>query len=197
MENENGTSPFSSNILHNVEISQRLAGNEDKGSSCDNAVEAVKNTAVAGEEDTVILDAVATLDKGEDKVAYLGNNGNEKAENCKYPNSGETLHVHLTKHQSVDHATDDTEDDAADAALDSLLRADGGDKLVASEESAAEICEGICHPGRNEHEEVYLVTYEVSVAGEVTKLDDGDEAGDDVCTGGKCDADLINRHLTL
>ena len=78
---------------------------------------------MSGEDLTVVLKVVAPLDKGEDKVANLRNDGNNESENCKYPVRGKIL-VEVAENESVYCAADNAEYNAADSSLNSFLGAD-------------------------------------------------------------------------
>ena len=95
--------------------------------------------------------------------------------------------MEVTEDKSVSNTSDNTEYYTSDRTFDGLLGADGGDKLMTTEESAAEVSKGIRYPGGDKYEKVCDVA-ELHGA----KLDYGDKACDDVCASGECNADLIN-----
>ena len=70
--------------MNKVEGEYGNADDENHGSNGDDAVEAVKHSSVAGEDEAVVLDAVIEFEKGEDKVTDLGNQCDEKTQNGEY-----------------------------------------------------------------------------------------------------------------
>ena len=131
---------------------------------------------MAGEDHAVVLNAVAALDKGEDKVTDLRNDGDNETESGKDPVCGEVIVPENAEDISVKNASENAEDDTADRALDCLLGANGGDKLVATEETTAEVSEGISNPGGDENEEIEGASNVKAVlVVKVSELNDGDK----------------------
>ena len=131
---------------------------------CDehDAVKAVQDAAVAGEDGAVVLDAALALDHAGEQVAvdaqhrrHTGQQRNDDIHRDADVRAGKSL-------QSVgcdgvdhrdDHAADHRAQHTADGTFDRLLGADHGAELVLAEGAACKVGAGVAAPGKAEDQQ--------------------------------------------
>ena len=131
---------------------------------------------MSGENLAVVLYLILSLNKGHNKVADLGYNGNHDTTDCKY----EIVCVEaifgikeVFDNKSENNHSYRAEYNAADSALDSFLGANLGNKLVLAEEVACEIGKNVGNPGADEAKEVVEVAV-LTVADQKDRKEGGD-----------------------
>ena len=128
----------------------------EKRRNGENAVKTVENSAVSGEDLAIILYVVIALDSRRRKVAKLGYDRDESADESDYHivrhNVFEPCDYHRIKHEEKR-----TEKNARNRTFNSLFWADFWAKLVSAEKSAAKISKNVCYPGADEDKHIYIV----------------------------------------
>ena len=124
--------------------------NGQDDSNGNDRVKAIQETAVTGENPSVVLDAVVTLDEGHGQVTDHGDHCSDETYDGHEPYGQSRTPFHQPQvviQQSKTYEGQHAEYDAANGTFHSLLGADVGDELVLSEQNARKVCKGIGDPG--------------------------------------------------